>query len=83
MVEFEIMSDNEGGGVSVIVKVLKTEVNDHRKWVDEILSLAWNSKFESVKIYLDKVNHRLKGLIIDPTITNNDDLNGNARSSNK
>ena len=51
-----------------IVKVLKIEVNDLNKLVDEILSLAGNSKSENVKKYLDEVNHKLKALIFDSTI---------------
>lgn len=82
-VSLDNFKKKEKESYDAIVKVLKTEVNDHTKWVDEILSLAGNSKSENVKKYLDEVNHRLKGLIFDPTITNNDDLDGSAQNSNK
>ena len=52
-----------------IVKVLKTEVNDHTTWVDEILSLAEKSQSQNTKDYLYEVNRKMKEFICDSTQT--------------
>lgn len=84
-VSFDNFKKNQKDNYEVIKKLLKSEINEHSKWIDEILSLAANSKNEDTINFLSEVNIKMKQLLCGSAINftdNNEDKNDGKSDDN-